>query len=77
LSFYLYAGARERTAPTATMILLPLNPIAALAAGALWLGEPLNAWLFVGLLLVIVGIVLVVNVRDEELLTVQARAQRS
>jgi len=65
LSFFLYAWALGRTAPTATMILLPLNPIAALVAGALWLGEPLNAWLFVGLFLVVVGIVLVVNVHDD------------
>jgi drug/metabolite transporter (DMT)-like permease len=64
LSFFLYAWALRRTAATVTMILLPLNPIAALAAGALWLGEPLNAWLFVGLALVVIGIVLVVNVRE-------------
>jgi drug/metabolite transporter (DMT)-like permease len=64
LSFFLYAWALRRTAATVTMILLPLNPIAALAAGALWLGEPLNAWLFVGLALVVTGIVLVVNVRE-------------
>jgi len=64
LSFFLYAWALRRTAATVTMILLPLNPIAALAAGALWLGEPLNAWLFVGLALVVTGIVMVVNVRE-------------
>ena len=76
LSFYLYAWALGRTAPTVTMILLPLNPIAALVAGALWLGEPLNAWLFVGLFLVIVGIVLVVNVRDDRTLQpAEARAR--
>jgi drug/metabolite transporter (DMT)-like permease len=68
LSFYLYAWALGRTAATATMILLPLNPIAALVAGALWLGEPLNAWIFVGLFLVIAGIVLVVNVREAKAL---------
>lgn len=64
LSFYLYAWALRRSAATVTMILLPLNPIAALTAGALWLGEPLNAWLFVGLVLVVAGIVLVVKVRE-------------
>jgi drug/metabolite transporter (DMT)-like permease len=64
LSFFLYAWALRQTEATATMISLPLNPIAALAAGALWLGEPLNAWLFVGLVLVVTGIVLVVNVRE-------------
>lgn len=64
LSFFLYAWALRRTTATVTMILLPLNPIAALVAGALWLGEPLTVWLFVGLVLVIAGIVMVVNVRE-------------
>jgi drug/metabolite transporter (DMT)-like permease len=64
LSFFLYAWALRRTAATVTMILLPLNPIAALIAGALWLGEPLTVWLFVGLFLVVAGIVMVVNVRE-------------
>jgi drug/metabolite transporter (DMT)-like permease len=64
LSFFLYAWALRRTAATVTMILLPLNPIAALVAGALWLGEPLTVWLFVGLALVVAGIVMVVNVRE-------------
>jgi drug/metabolite transporter (DMT)-like permease len=62
LSFFLYAWALEQTAPTTTMILLPLNPIAAVIAGWLLLGEPLSVELFVGLLLVIVGILLVVGV---------------
>jgi drug/metabolite transporter (DMT)-like permease len=43
------------------MILIPLNPIAALIAGAIWLGEPLGVELFVGLFLVVVGIALVVG----------------
>jgi drug/metabolite transporter (DMT)-like permease len=42
------------------MILLPLNPIAALTAGSLWLGEPLGIGLFIGLVLVIIGVLLVV-----------------
>jgi drug/metabolite transporter (DMT)-like permease len=62
LSFFLYAWALEQTAPTTTMILLPLNPIAAVIAGWLLLGEPLSIELFIGLLLVIVGILLVVGV---------------
>jgi drug/metabolite transporter (DMT)-like permease len=69
LSFFLYAWALERTAPTTTMILLPLNPIAALFAGALFLGEPLSVGLFAGLALVVIGIILVVGIND----TVSAR----
>jgi drug/metabolite transporter (DMT)-like permease len=46
------------------MILLPLNPIAALAAGSLWLGEPVGFGLFAGLALVIIGIILVVRPSD-------------
>jgi drug/metabolite transporter (DMT)-like permease len=60
LSFFLYAWALGRASPTTIMILLPLNPIAALVAGSLWLGEPLDFGLFIGLALVIVGILLVV-----------------
>jgi drug/metabolite transporter (DMT)-like permease len=64
LSFFLYAWALGRSAATATMILIPLNPIAAMLAGALCLGEPLSLGLFAGLGLVIVGIVLVVGMAD-------------
>jgi drug/metabolite transporter (DMT)-like permease len=64
LSFFLYAWALGRASPTAIMILLPLNPIAALVAGSLWLGEPLGLGLFAGLALVIIGIVLVVRPTD-------------
>jgi drug/metabolite transporter (DMT)-like permease len=60
LSFFLYAWALERTAPTVIMILLTLNPIAAILAGVAFLGEPLGAELFIGLAFVILGIVLVV-----------------
>jgi drug/metabolite transporter (DMT)-like permease len=63
LSFFLYAWALGRTAPTATMILLPLNPMAAILTGVTFLGEPLNAGLFVGLALVITGIFLVINTK--------------
>jgi drug/metabolite transporter (DMT)-like permease len=61
-SFFLYAWSLGRTAPTATMILLPLNPIAAVLTGALFLGEPLRPELFVGLAFVVLGIFLVANV---------------
>jgi drug/metabolite transporter (DMT)-like permease len=44
------------------MILLPLNPIAAIITGSLFLGEPLYSELFLGLALVIIGIILVVGV---------------
>jgi drug/metabolite transporter (DMT)-like permease len=64
LSFFLYAWALGRSAPTTIMILLPLNPIAALVAGSWWLGEPLGFGLFAGLALVIIGIVLVVRSSD-------------
>jgi drug/metabolite transporter (DMT)-like permease len=64
LSFFLYAWALGRTAATATMIFLPLNPIAALTAGALWLDEPLSAGLFAGLALVVCGIALVIGPGD-------------
>lgn len=62
LSFFLYAWALGQTAPTTTMILLPLNPIAAVIAGSLFLNENLSLELFIGLLLVIMGIVLVVGI---------------
>ncbi len=61
LSFFLYAWALGRTAPTATMILLPLNPMAAIFTGVLFLGEPLTSGLFIGLALVIFGIFLVID----------------
>lgn len=61
LSFFLYAWALGQTAATTTMILLPLNPIAALAAATLFLHERLSVALFFGLALVIVGIVFVVG----------------
>jgi drug/metabolite transporter (DMT)-like permease len=64
LSFFLYAWALGRSAPTTIMILLPLNPIAALVAGSLWLGEPVGLGLFAGLALVIIGIILVVRPSD-------------
>ncbi len=64
LSFFLYAWALGRTAPTATMILLPLNPMAAILTGVAFLGEPLNLGLFAGLALVITGIFLVINTKD-------------
>lgn len=60
LSFFLYALALERTAPTVIMIFLTLNPVAAIVAGFLFLGEPLGIELFVGLAFVILGIVLVI-----------------
>ena len=63
LSFFLYAWALGRTAPTATMILLPLNPVAAILAGFAFLGEPLNPGLFIGLAFVILGIFLVINTK--------------
>jgi drug/metabolite transporter (DMT)-like permease len=61
-SFFLYAWALGRTTPTATMILLPLNPVAAIFAGVVFLGEPLNLDLFVGLAFVIMGIFLVMDI---------------
>jgi drug/metabolite transporter (DMT)-like permease len=64
LSFFLYAWALGRTAPTATMILLPLNPMAAILTGVLVLGEPLSSGLFIGLAFVIFGIFLVIDMRN-------------
>ena len=61
LSFFLYAWALGQTAPTTTMILLPLNPIAAARGGAIFLHEKLSISLSLGLALVVVGIVLVVG----------------
>jgi drug/metabolite transporter (DMT)-like permease len=61
LSFFLYAWALGQTAPTITMIFLPLNPIAAVVAGALFLNEPLSLDLLLGLALVIIGIMLVIG----------------
>ena len=37
LSFFLYAWSLGQTAPTTTMIMLPLNPITAVIAGSLFL----------------------------------------
>lgn len=62
LSFFLYAWALRQTAATTTMILLPLNPIAAVLAGVLFLNEPLSLELLMGLALVIIGIFLVVGI---------------
>jgi drug/metabolite transporter (DMT)-like permease len=61
LSFFLYAWALGQTAPTTTMILLPLNPLTAVVAGGLFLREPLTIGLFLGLILVVLGILLVVS----------------
>lgn len=62
LSFFLYAWSLGQTAPTTTMIMLPLNPITAVIAGSLFLKEPLTVGLFLGLTLVVLGIFLVVGV---------------
>ncbi len=61
LSFFLYAWALGRTTATTMMIFLPLNPISALIAGGLFLQEPLSIELFLGLALVVIGIILVVG----------------
>jgi drug/metabolite transporter (DMT)-like permease len=61
LSFFLYAWSLGQTAPTTTMILLPLNPITAVIAGGLLLHEPLSVELVLGLMLVVIGIFLVVG----------------
>ena len=66
LSFFLYAWALGQTAPTVTMIFLPLNPIAAIVAGALFLNEPLSLDLLLGLGLVIIGILLVVGFKGKQ-----------
>jgi drug/metabolite transporter (DMT)-like permease len=46
------------------MILLPLNPMAAILTGVLFLGEPLTSGLFVGLAFVIFGIFLVIDMKS-------------
>jgi drug/metabolite transporter (DMT)-like permease len=74
LSFFLYAWALGQTAPTTTMILLPLNPIAAVIAGAFFLNETLSLGLFVGLALVVAGIVLVVDLNGKRALPVAGSA---
>jgi drug/metabolite transporter (DMT)-like permease len=66
LSFFLYAWALGQTAPTVTMIFLPLNPIAAVVTGALFLSEPLSLDLLLGLALVIIGILLVVGFTERQ-----------
>ena len=65
-SFFLYAWALGQTAPTVTMIFLPLNPIAAIVAGALFLHEPLSLHLLLGLALVIIGILLVIGFKGRQ-----------
>ena len=76
LSFFLYAWALGQTAPTTTMILLPLNPIAAVIAGALFLNEPLSLELFLGLALVIIGIFLVVGINETRMQSVATGAKQ-
>ncbi len=76
LSFFLYAWSLGQTAPTATMILLPLNPIAAVLAGAFFLNERLSLDLFLGLAFVVIGIVLVVGVNGKAARDVAARAEQ-
>jgi drug/metabolite transporter (DMT)-like permease len=48
------------------MIFLPLNPIAAIVAGALFLHEPLSLHLLLGLALVIIGILLVIGFKGRQ-----------
>jgi drug/metabolite transporter (DMT)-like permease len=57
------------------MILLPLNPMTAIIAGVLFLGEPLSSGLFVGLAFVVMGIYLVVNIKDGTRTRVMAAAK--
>lgn len=64
LSFFLYAWSLGRTAPTATMISLPLNPIAAILAGAVALNEHITPALFIGFCFVVSGMYLVVSRKD-------------
>jgi drug/metabolite transporter (DMT)-like permease len=73
LSFFLYAWSLGQTAPSTTMILLPLNPVTAVVAGALFLHEPLTIGLFLGLILVVLGIFLVVGVNGVKSASVVSR----
>jgi drug/metabolite transporter (DMT)-like permease len=55
LTFYLWAFALERTAPTRVAISVTVNPVAALVGAAL-LAEPLRWSLAVGIVMVLAGI---------------------
>jgi len=63
LSYYLFNYALEKSSPTQVAIFVPLNPIVATLASALWLGEPITEWFIVGLISVLLGIWLVTNPR--------------
>jgi drug/metabolite transporter (DMT)-like permease len=59
LSNFLMSWALSKSTPTRFAVFLALNPIVAMAGGAIFLGEPLTPALTAGLALVIGGIVLV------------------
>jgi drug/metabolite transporter (DMT)-like permease len=56
LTFYLWAFALERTAPTRVAISVTVNPITASAVGALLLNEPIGWNLVLGIVTVFAGI---------------------
>jgi drug/metabolite transporter (DMT)-like permease len=58
LVFMLWSWALERTTPTRVAISVTLNPVSAMALGALWLDESLSPRLVLGLLAVVTGIAL-------------------
>jgi drug/metabolite transporter (DMT)-like permease len=59
LANWLWSWALSRTTPTRVAVFISVNPLAAMFAAVLLLGERLTATLMVGLLVVIAGIVLV------------------
>ncbi|RWM20235.1 EamA family transporter [Mesorhizobium sp.] len=56
LTFFLWAFALERTAPTRVAISVTVNPITAALVGAVLLGEPLGSNLAIGIAAVFTGI---------------------
>lgn len=56
ITFLLWSEGLARTTPTQVAVTVALNPVSAMLAGAVWLGEPVGPELLAGLAAVAVGI---------------------
>jgi drug/metabolite transporter (DMT)-like permease len=63
VGFGLWTWALQRSTPSRVAVFLALNPITAIALGALLLGEPVTIRLLLGLAAVLAGIQLASRVR--------------
>lgn len=64
LAFYLWSKGLELATPTGAAVTVTLNPVSAMLAGLLVLGEQISPWHLVGLAGIAVGIGLVAFARD-------------